>query len=417
MNQRRVLGLLILSTCSYLSAQSCADAGKGKLVTDFALNSKLSKTVGVQANGKTIVARIKEAEEDGVKVNVIHLERFSCTGTKDFEFGDNGSVKADIHPISPKNMVQLSADGKIVLAGSDGVRLRRYTQDGDLDKSFGVEGVVEGAFTIKDDRELKNETVAIRVQSDGKILVAGNATRSMPPYNVLYFLARFNSNGTVDKKFGDNGKIIEGESERNTPEIIVENVLTDMGGTIFLIGQGKSSPAKKNLVLHKFSEAGQHIKGPVNLSLEDNQKSPFKISDSILANDSELVFLAERENKLALLRFNTDLEFDPNFKYEPKKEFASGRYEANSVGAVPNGYVITARYGAGDAKKDSEMQIIKVNASGKELIRLTDNNAESTNEFPARLLQEPNGKYSLLSSNNGTFSAEGLEYILLKFVP
>lgn len=422
MSHKYILGFLILLLCNLVQADGCK-ASKAKLVADFPLNFQNSKAVGFQPDGKSIVARIKLGQEDGVTVNEIAIERFLCEGQKDFTFAESGILKSDVHPTHPRNMVQVTKEGKILVAGSDGVRLRRYTEEGFLDNTFGSEGKVEGAFTLKEDREMKNDTVAIRLQKSGKILVAGNATRSLPPYNVLYFLARFNSDGTVDKTFGNNGKIIDGESEKNTPEITVENVLSDSEGNIYLVGTGVAGETKKSVVMHKFDKNGAHVKGPVHYAIPDPAKSSFQIKDSILAQDAEVVVLAERiasDSKLAkpaLVKFSADLEPSSAFQYEPKRGLASGSYAPVGIAALPSGYVLTMQYEEPSKPKTKEMQIVKVDFSGHELIRVTEEAASPLNELPVRLLEEPSGKYSLLASGSQTFNAEGLEYILLKFMP
>ncbi len=89
--------------------------------------------------------------------------------------------------------------------------LARYTADGRLDSSFGVNGKVITDFNNSDDR-----AASIALQGD-KIIVAGTTYNFITNYN--FALARYTADGVLDSSFGDNGKVI-----------------TDLGGAATLQG-------------------------------------------------------------------------------------------------------------------------------------------------------------------------------------
>ena len=73
-------------------------------------------------------------------------------------------------------------------------------QPGQLDPSFGNNGKVTLDFDLNND-----EARDLAVQSDGKILVAGQAYVNF----LLHFaVVRLNPAGTLDNTFGDNGKFL-----------------------------------------------------------------------------------------------------------------------------------------------------------------------------------------------------------------
>src|SRR5262249_40831587 len=96
-------------------------------------------------------------------------------------------------------------DGKLVIAGTwgDGVTARfftaRFLRDGSLDPTFGSSGVrletFGGAF---------NEPRAVAIQSDGRILVGGRVTIN-PPFDdqTAFGLVRYSTAGAPDPSFGD----------------------------------------------------------------------------------------------------------------------------------------------------------------------------------------------------------------------
>ncbi len=100
------------------------------------------------------------------------------------------------------NSVAVQGDGRIVVAGyrDDGhnkdIALLRYNSGGTLDGSFGI-----GGFVITDINDSDNDDVAfsVKVQQNGKILVAGYADNG---HNKNFVLVRYNPDGTLDGTFG-----------------------------------------------------------------------------------------------------------------------------------------------------------------------------------------------------------------------
>jgi len=95
------------------------------------------------------------------------------------------------------NAVALQSDGKIVVAGQIGSQsgLLRLNTNGTLDTSFGSGGVV----TTRIGGDIEQVFVGMAIQSDGKIVVAATGC---PPQGVV---ARFDSNGSLDTSFGSSG--------------------------------------------------------------------------------------------------------------------------------------------------------------------------------------------------------------------
>ncbi len=129
----------------------------------------------------------------------------SAAGVLDKTFGANGTVSTTIGTDAQAKAVVVQPDGKILTAGNVGTGdsrdtvLVRYNSNGSLDTSFGNNGIVISALSPID--ELIND---VALQSDGKIIVAGNLT--VPATGAIDFMvARFNQNGTLDTTFGSNG--------------------------------------------------------------------------------------------------------------------------------------------------------------------------------------------------------------------
>src|SRR4030042_5526690 len=102
--------------------------------------------------------------------------------------------------------VALQSDGKIVVSGymSNGsdndLMVLRFDADGFLDTSFGV-----GGATIYDGGGGNDGGYAIAVQSDDKILVAGDSSNGSDGDVIVLRLDRY---GALDPNFGSNGMYI-----------------------------------------------------------------------------------------------------------------------------------------------------------------------------------------------------------------
>src|SRR5690606_6312873 len=75
----------------------------------------------------------------------------------------------------------------------------RLNADGTFDDSFGSEGITAASITGRTD-----VAHAVTVQADGKIVLAGEGDLTNPNFA----LARFNANGTIDKSFAVEGKLV-----------------------------------------------------------------------------------------------------------------------------------------------------------------------------------------------------------------
>ncbi len=119
-------------------------------------------------------------------------------GVLDPSFGKYGVAQA---PAGAAPIVQ--RDGRVLTGGSIGDRavVTRLDSRGQPDATFGVGGTayVELATGFATTR-------AMALQPDGKILAAGE-TYTEHRLHGMIFVARFNSDGSVDRTFGDGGSV------------------------------------------------------------------------------------------------------------------------------------------------------------------------------------------------------------------
>lgn len=130
--------------------------------------------------------------------------RINECGEIDSSFGVNGLVKHTFDQSNQAEAFALQPDGKILVAGLQSSSnagsqqfpfVARYNYDGSVDSSFGTNG------TNKIDYLNSGYFTYIYLMADGKILCSGNPGRDN------HYLVRFDSTGTVDNTFGVNGVI------------------------------------------------------------------------------------------------------------------------------------------------------------------------------------------------------------------
>ena len=198
-------------------------------------------SLAVQVDGKIVVAGL--AGNAMSQIWDVALLRYNANGSPDTDpvtgFGaGTGIVTTDIGSSSNyANAVAIQGDGKIVVVGNafvnsfaatSDIAVLRYNTDGSLDTTgFGSpNGYVTtniGAF---------DNGFAVAVQTDNKIVVAGNADAGMGDRLALL---RYNADGGLDPGFGTSGIVTRSASG---PSIIAGAfaVVLQPGGEIVVAG-------------------------------------------------------------------------------------------------------------------------------------------------------------------------------------
>ena len=169
-----------------------------------------SVAVGAQPGNPSQVCTVNQgsgaatANITNVAVNCVTP---AANGALDRSFGDAGMVNTAFG--GDETAMALQADGKIVMVGGSGSDfvLARYNADGSLDTGFGSGGLVTTDFL---GNVTGNEAHGVAIQSDGKIVVVGFAVVGRTPRNLSNFdfaLARYHIDGTLDLGFGTGGKV------------------------------------------------------------------------------------------------------------------------------------------------------------------------------------------------------------------
>jgi uncharacterized delta-60 repeat protein len=171
------------------------------------------------------------------------LARLLPNGDIDTTFGVNGmteSINGTIGVDSSILAMDVLPNGKIICSGYfyeinntfHNFCTVRYNSDGSIDTNFGSNGMVLTAVDISDD-EIHSQVI----QPDGKILVAGFASDD----NVHGYIAmmRLNPNGSKDNSFGVNGIVSQLITGLDFP--IANSIVLQPDGKIVAVGFGYDS--------------------------------------------------------------------------------------------------------------------------------------------------------------------------------
>src|SRR5438105_5012282 len=128
-----------------------------------------------------------------VFIYCLQLCRAQRPGDLDSSFGNNGIVTSSLNN---SKSIAIQSNGKILIAGYGGIS--RYNPDGSSDNTFGVNGAHATSFEI----------ASIVVQSNDKFVTAGNTRQGPGTFISHLFVSRFNADGSPDNTFNGTGQQI-----------------------------------------------------------------------------------------------------------------------------------------------------------------------------------------------------------------
>ncbi|MFN0141133.1 MAG: FG-GAP-like repeat-containing protein [Pyrinomonadaceae bacterium] len=270
----------------------------------------LPNAIAIQNDGKIVTAGT-------IIVNFFFSDfsivRLNTNGSYDTSFNGNGRTTVSIGtPASGSEdaatAVAIQPDGKIVAGGyspfvtARDFSLARLNSDGSLDNSFDGDGRVQTTFGGSGQNEAIN---GIAIDGTGKIVAAGVASDG----SVRGFaIARYNTNGSLDTTFSDDGRVI-----------------TDMSGNGNSVGKGVA-----------------------------------------VQTDGKIVAVGYGISQIAIVRHNTDGSLDSTFSGDGKAfmsvygSFATAR----GVVAAPNGELVLAGYAAKIGAIDEDFVFARFNSDG-----------------------------------------------------
>ncbi|MFI5669881.1 hypothetical protein [Streptomyces sp. NPDC051704] len=203
-----------------------------------------AQAVQVQRDGRIVVAGFTGTGA-GTEGRDLALVRYLPDGSPDRSFGTDGIVVRDVAGGRDqfKNMT-LDGHGRIVAVGSADLgsgrggasfAVARYRSDGRPDPGFGSDGLVVTPMAAGDGLDLAE---AVAIDGKGRLTVGGSADAG-GPFDLA--MARYLSDGRLDGRFGEGGRVLTNVGPGATDEDL-EGLVVQGDGTI-LVG-GSTAPTE-----------------------------------------------------------------------------------------------------------------------------------------------------------------------------
>ncbi len=195
-------GVARLSSTGALDTSFDSD---GKQTIDFGGTSDYGRSIAVDSQDNVLVAGQTLQGATGYDFGVARLTSF---GALDFAFDGDGKQTVDFGGTTDQgSSVAVDSQDKVLVVGQtyqgnatgNDFGVARLTSAGILDNTFSADGRVTTDIGRPGSSDFGYDAVAY--QSDGKVLVVGNASQS----NTDFALVRYNVDGSLDTSFGDRG--------------------------------------------------------------------------------------------------------------------------------------------------------------------------------------------------------------------
>ncbi len=260
-------------------------------------------------DGKILVSGTRR-HDDGPPWETGELAMFNPDGTIDESFGDSGIVHLEI----PGNFslytyaLRIDDDGKILVAGTMDYApcVFRLNPDGSPDATFGTDGVLICPTAGYSFGSSSHTTLAL--QPDGKILV-GSKLFAVTNDSTAVF--RFQSDGTPDSGFGKNGLALY--SFGSFDPLNLNSLTVQEDGKIVVTGSYLTSNWRG--VIYRLSADGS-----IDTDFADNgiyinppEAGYGEMSEVVVQPDGKILVTGTGSDRMLLIRLTEDGEPDVTF--------------------------------------------------------------------------------------------------------
>ena len=306
-----------------------------------------ARAVTLSSNGKIVVA--------GTYNGDFAVVRYNSNGSLDTTFDTDGKTTTNLGSSDGAYGVAVQSDGKIVVAGNTGGNFAvvRYNTNGTLDTAFDADGRATTSILSAGATYSSASARTVTVQSDGKIVVAGRASND-------FAVVRYNTDGTLDTTFDTDGK---------TTTNIGATQFGDGGNAGAVQGDGKivvAGSADNDFALVRYNTDGTldttfDTDGKTTTNIGENGDD--RTSDMALQSDGKIVVAGSAANDFALVRYNTDGTLDTTFDTDGKTTTSLGRLDERSAVAIQSDGKIVAA-GSVSGEDGVNFVVVRYNTDG-----------------------------------------------------
>ncbi len=287
---------------------------------------------------------------------------YSASGDLDSTFDGDGKVLTDVSGSDDGSAIAIQSDGKIVVAGDDSHNfvVVRYDSNGTPDSTFSGDGIVITDFDLGDD-----QANGIAIQPDDKIVVVGYADLDL---NRDFALARYNSDGSLDNSFGLTGRVT---TEFGSPDDQALDVQIDNQGRIVVVGKTCQTATTCDFALARYNSNG---------NLDPTFGNGGKVITDFLGGGDVANALAIQPDgrilaagwmtdptwHMAIARYQPDGTLDPTFGIAGTvmTDFGPGYEQAYDIGLLADGRIVIAGLSNENAGDPTDFTVVRYLSDG-----------------------------------------------------
>ncbi len=303
----------------------------------------------------------------------------AAAGDLDAGFGSGGKVTTDFSPtvndIDWANDVAIQSDGKLVVAGytfdsgtspTQHFMLARYHPDGSLDAGFGAGGLVQTNFGNP------GVFAGVKIQADGKIVAVGSIAVTTLTTGSRFFIARYNSDGSLDTSFGTGGSTTTAAGENGSNGL---GLAIQADGKIVVVGSHGLAFSGLNFAVARYNTDGSldsSFDGDGIVST-DIAGSGDGANDVALQADGKIVVVGvgvdpslSTTSRFAVVRYNANGSLDTSFDGDGKTTTALGTIldSAHAVAIQGDGKILLAGSSHNSATSAPDFALVRYTTAG-----------------------------------------------------
>jgi uncharacterized delta-60 repeat protein len=354
---------LTVTVCGAPGAVDTSFQG-GKVMVPVGGADAYAYAMAAQPDGKLLV--VGTSHQNGGDFALLRFER---DGAIDESFGEAGVSTTEIGSgADVARAVAVDREGRIVVAGTTtsathglDFAVARYRSDGQLDPTFGQEGKAIVSFGDGADT-----AYALALQADGKIVVAGDASRDDAGSGLDFALARLSEDGQLDESFGDGGMTTQSIATLGARDSIYALSLQTLEGEQRIVAAGGEGD---------FALARFRADGSLDPSFGEQGKLSGLFGSVIgaaralaLTAENQIVVAGHSQHDFALAKLTEGGELARDFGDEGKVVTAVSRDnwdEAHGVGVEADGKLLVAGWTYEGAGSSGNTALLRYDAGGR----------------------------------------------------
>lgn len=340
------------------------------------MNPPLPKTIVSGSNVRRLFQAGLNLAFVGLAIGVLAQAGRAAAGDLDTTYGNNGTAFTSLSGgTDAVTALALQNDGKVVAAGNSNTNAALARYE--TNGSLDLSFGNQGTAVISDE-DFTLTTKAVAVRPDGRILIAGSLGDN---FQSKFSLIGLNADGSLDESFGDLGRVevaFGGANQRATTMILQPD------GRVLVAGYAEQGPNK----LLRFAAARLNADG----SLDDGFGSGGKVTLAVTSGNNRANALALQKDGKIVLAGNG------NAGGAPLVAVARLNFNGTPDGSFGNGGKIAFPF----RNHDNAIEAAVIQGNGKILLGgAAKNNAGQFHFAAARLL--PNGEL------DASFGSSGLQ--------